>query len=165
MDLESLKNKIKKKHLLIIGGTESERKDYITKVIAYSNFSTYRFPKGMNESDTYFDFVKKNTLYTPYHHSGKNFNSNQLFDFHLDWFYHNDSLVILEEFQEMDERWRIELLRLYILECENHKKGEKFIHLIISQDSENGIIEKLIPTIRLSENEVRTKTQVISGSL
>lgn len=165
IQLEKIKAKITRRHLLIVGNTEAERKALISKVIDFSNFPTYRFPSGMERFEDYIEFVRKKDLYTPFYHSDKQFNGNQLFDFHIDWFYHNNALVVLEEFHKMEERWRVELLRLYIEECENHKKGTDFIHLIASQEAEEGIIEKLIPKFNLSATEKRTKRQVVEGNL
>ena len=71
----------------------------------------------------------------------------------------------MEEFGKMEERWQIELLRIYLNEIENRKKEEKKIHLIISQESEDGLIEKISKVIQSRINERRTKKQIVEQNL
>jgi len=73
-------------------------------------------------------------------------------------------LVILEEFQDMEESWKLDLLGSYIFEIENRKKGVKVVHLIVSQESENDLIDKLSDEVSVRENERRTKRQIVEGS-
>ena len=127
-------------------------------------FETFRFPSNMKLFDEYYDFIKKEQLYRPWY-DAKTYNGNQILDFHWDWISENNSLVIVEEFELMEESWRIELLRIYLNEIEKRKKGEKKIHLIISQASENGLTEKLSKVIDVRENERRTEKQIVEQNL
>ena len=152
------------KHLLITGKSETERRKFINDLIVGVNFEVFRFPSNMKLFDEYYEFIKKEKLYKPWY-DAKSYNGNQILDFHWDWITENNSLIIMEEFGQMEERWRIELLRIYLNEIENRKKGEKKIHLIISQESENGLTEKLAKVIDTRENERRTEKQVVLQNL
>ncbi|MEM6684344.1 MAG: hypothetical protein AAF617_01000 [Bacteroidota bacterium] len=118
----------------------------------------------MKTFDEYYDFVKKKQLYRPWYEA-KKYNSNQILEFHYDWISQNNSLFIIEEFEYMEETWRIELLRIFINENESHKKNEKKIHLIISQQEEDGLINKLSEVIHYREKERRIRTQVVEQNL
>jgi hypothetical protein len=162
--IEKAKNILNKKHLLITGKSETERRKFINDLIVEVNFEVFRFPSNMKLFDEYYDFIKKEKLYKPWY-DAKSYNGNQILDFHWDWISENNSVIIMEEFEQMEERWRIELLRIYLNEIENRKKGEKKIHLIISQESENGLTEELAKVIDIRENERRTEKQVIQQNL
>jgi len=161
---EKIKNILNKKHLLIIGKSQLERQNFISGIIRNVNFETFRFPPNMRLFDQYYDFVKKEKLYKPWYNA-KTYNGNQILDFHWDWISENNSLIIMEEFELMEENWKIELLRIYLNEIENQKKSEKKIHLIISQENENGLTEKLSKVIDFRENERRTKKQIVEQNL
>ncbi|MFY7669526.1 hypothetical protein ACOSP6_00425 [Tenacibaculum sp. MEBiC06402] len=162
--IEKVKNILNKKHLLIIGKSEKDRHKFINNLITDVNFETFRFPSKMKSFDDYFDFIKKEKLYKPWY-KAKSYNINQILDFHWDWISENNSLIIMEEFEQMEERWRIELMRIYINEIENRKKGEKKIHLIISQENENRLIEKVSKVIPTRTNERRTNYQIVQQNL
>ncbi|WKN45663.1 hypothetical protein [Tunicatimonas pelagia] len=153
-----------KKHLLIVGKTEAERRKFINDLIQGVNFEVFRFPSRMKLFDEYCDFIKKEKIYEPWY-KAKGYNVNQILDFHWDWISENNSLIIMEEFEQMEKRWRIELLRIYLNEIENRKKDEKKIHLIISQESENGLIEKLSEVMVIRESERRTEKQIVEQNL
>jgi hypothetical protein len=163
--IEKAKNILNKKHLLVVGSTEIERQKFVSELIIIANYETFRFPSKMQSFGDYLEFVDKVDLYKPWYHKKGKFGYNQILDFHRDWISANNSLVILEEFELMEERWKIEFIRLYLNEIENRKKGEKKIHLIISQESENGLIEKLSKVIDIKENERRTKKQIVKQKL
>jgi hypothetical protein len=162
--IEKIKNILNKKHLLVIGKSEIERRDFISELIVEVNFEIIRFPSNMKLFDEYYEFIKKEKLYKPWYRT-KSYNGNQILDFHWDWISESNSLIIIEEFELMEESYKIELLRIYLNEIENRKKGEKKIHLIISQESEYGLIEKLSKVIDIRANEKRTKNQVVEQNL
>ncbi len=162
--IEKVKDKLNKKHLLIIGKTDIERKKFINDLLEVVNLEVFRFPSNMKLFDEYFDFIKKEKLYEPWY-DAKTYNGNQILDFHWDWISDNNSLVVMEEFEQMEERWQIELLRIYLNEIENRKKGEKKVHLIISQENENGLIEKLARVIDKRDDERRTERQIVEQNL
>jgi len=162
--IKEIKNKLDKKHLLIIGKSEIERRNFISDIIQDGNYATHRFPTKMRLFDEYINYVKKEKLYTPFY-DAKSYNGNQIFDFHFDWIHENNSLVIMEEFHLMEERWKIELLRIYLNVIDGRKKGQKKNHLIISQENENGLIEKLSTVINVRENERRSKRQIVDQNL
>ncbi len=162
--IEKAKKTLNKKHLLIIGKSEIDRHKFINDLIVGVNFEVFRFPSNMKLFDEYYNFVKKEKLYEPWY-DAKSYNGNQILDFHWDWISENNSLIIMEEFGEMEEMWRIELLRIYLNEIENRKKGEKKIHLIISQESEDGLTERTSKVIQSRINERRTKKQIVEQNL
>ncbi|MDH7447554.1 hypothetical protein [Aquimarina sp. 2201CG14-23] len=163
--VENLKEILKKKHLVIVGKTEIERKNFVTKLIRLSNYETYRFPSKMKLFDDYFDSMKKMKLYKPWYES-KSYNGNAIWDFHRGWISENNSLLVLEEIEDMEERWKFEIIRLCLNEMDYRKKGNDTIHLIISQENENDLVDKLAKSIfPIRENERRTKRQIIEQNL
>jgi hypothetical protein len=114
--------------------------------------------------EDYYNFIKKERLYIP-SYEAKSYNTNQIFDFHIDWFYENNSLLVIEEFDFMEESWKLELLRLFIKEIENRRKYERKIKVVISQQSENGLIDKLANVIYIKEGEKRTRKQIVEQSI
>lgn len=157
-------NILSKKHLLIVGKSEIERRNFVSFIIENANYETFRFPSKMRLFDEYYDFIKKEQLYKPWYEA-KSYNGDQILDFHWDWIAENNSLLVLEEFDFMEERWKIELLRIFLNETENRKKGKDKIKVILTQDSENGIIDKLSNVINMKEHEKRTKKQIIEQNL
>ncbi len=162
--IEKVKTILKKKHLLIIGKTENERCKFINELIQHVNLETFRFPSKMKVFSEYYDYIKKEQLYRPWYEA-KKYNGNQILEFHYDWLSENNSLIIMEEFESMEESWRLELLRIYISEIDTCKKNNKRIHLIISQKEEGELIEKLSKVIHIRENERRTQRQIIEQNL
>ena len=67
----------------------------------------------------------------------------------------------------MEERWKHEIIRLCLDKTENRKKGKETIHLIISQESEDNLIEKMLENelLFIRENEKRTRIQIIEQNL
>ena len=157
--------KLYKKHLLIVGGNKTQRQKLIDEIITQANLDFFYFPIGMKTIDKYIDFVRKENMYQEWYLKKGKFGSNQILDFHRDWILENNSLVILGEFQEMEQRWKMDIIRTYIEQIENKKKGEKTIKLIISQEDENDLIEDLTREIYVKDGERRTKRQIIEGNL
>jgi hypothetical protein len=155
---------LNKKHLLVVGKSEIERRNFVSNLIENANYETFRFPSKMRLFDEYYDFVKKEHLYNPWYES-KSYNRNQILDFHRDWIAENNSLLVIEECDFMEEIWKIELLIFFINETENRKKGQDKIKIILSQDSENGLIDKLAIVMNIKENEKRTKRQIVEQNL
>lgn len=155
---------LNKKHLLIVGKSEIERRNFVSCIIENANYETFRFPSKMTLFGEYCDFIKKEQLFKP-SYEAKSYNTNQILDFHRDWIAENNSLLVLEEFDFMEERWKIELLRIFLNEKENCKKGVDKIKVILSQDSENGLFDKLSNVINSKEYEKRTNRQIIEQNL
>jgi len=147
--------KIDKKHILIIGKTELERRNLINELIKNSNLETFRFPLRMKSSTEYFDFCSKYGLYQDWQDTIS----------HIGWISENESLIVLEEFQFMEEIWNIEIINCYLEASENRKKGQITAKVVISQNEENGLLKKLEEKINLRENEKRTKRQIIAQNI
>ena len=161
----TVKEILRKKHLLIIGKTEIERKNFVTKLIEIAEYETFRFPSKIKSFDDYYDSMKIMKLYNPWYQVRK-YNGNAIWDFHRDWISENNSLLVLEEIQDMEETSKFEIIILCLNEMDNKKKGDDTIHLIISQENENELVEKLANSIfPLRENERRTQRQIIEQNL
>ena len=61
--IEKCKKLLDRKHLLIIGKSETERRRFINELIDNVHYTTFRFPSRMRSFDEYVDFVKKAQLY------------------------------------------------------------------------------------------------------
>jgi hypothetical protein len=99
-------NILNTKHLLIVGKSEIERKVFISEIIKNANFETFRFPSKMKSFDEYHNFIKTHRLYSPWYEA-KSYNENQILDFHWDWISQNNSLIIMEEIDLMENIWKI----------------------------------------------------------
>ena len=161
----NITQKLYKKHLLIVGGDKTQRQKLIDEIITQANLDFFCFPIGMKTIDKYIDFVRKENMYQAWYSKKGKFGSNQILDFHRDWILENNSLVILREFQEMEQSWKMDIIGTYIEQIENKKKGEKAIKLIISQEDENNLIEDLTREIYIKDGERRTKSQIIEGNI
>ncbi len=158
-------NILEKKHLLIVGKTETDRTNFINQIISKINYETYRFPKRMKSIYDYVEVVRAKNLFEPWYNKRGKFGTNQVLDFHRDWISENNSLVIMEEFQEMEESWKLDILRSYLNEVAFRKKNQKVIHLIISQETENDLLAKLGDQIGVPDDDRRTKKQIIDGGI
>lgn len=163
--IDEIVKKLNKKHLLIVGGNKEERQKIVNKIIIRANLQFFSFPKNRSSIVEYVDFVRKENLYQAWYSKKGKFGINQMLDFHWDWISENNSLVVLEEFQQMEQSWKIDLIRIYIEQLENRKKGDNLIRLIVSQENEENLIENLAAQIYVKDNERRTKRQVIEGSV
>ena len=161
---DSIRNLLYRKHILIVGKSQVERRRVINQVIVNIDFPVVRFPAGMKSLYDYVDFVKEAKLFAPWY-KAKKYNTNQIMDFHSDWISDSNSLVIMEEVDEWEETWKVEYLRIYIDEIENRKKGEKKIHLLVSQNEENGLIDQLAQKMYVRDNERRTRRQIVEQNL
>mgnify|MGYP000577908386 CR=1 FL=1 len=155
--------KLARKHLLIIGGTKPQRQRQIDILISKANLDFFRFPIGMKTIDEYVSFVRKENLYRAWYDKNGKFGSNQLLDFHRDWILENNVLIIMEEIQEMEEGWKMDLLGSYAKEIQNQQKTVKTIRLIVTQDTENDLLNNLADSLYVHENEKRTKRQIVDG--
>jgi len=104
----------------------------------------------------------KKKLYKP-SYQAKSYNANQILDFHWDWIAENNSHVVIEEFDFIEEKWKMELIRVFFNEISNRKKGEDKIKIILSKDSANGLIENLSNLI--FKDKKRSKSQIIEQNL
>jgi len=163
---------LKNKHLLIIGKNFSERHKYITELVKETNKIIYRFQPQIQTFDEYIEQVRKLFPFIPTNWKEQNPNkwtSNQVWDFHLDWTEKtHDILIIIEELGHMEEEWKLEIIRDY-LTTSYYQEGQNIdkinFQLIISQDNDDDLIEKLVPIFGLKENEKRTEQDIILEKL
>ena len=149
------------KNILIFGKSEVDRHIYLNKILLQLNFEIIKFPKRMTDISQYIDTIRKKSLYTPFYESKKRFNSNQLLDFHRDWIAENKCYLILEEFQQMEESWKLEILRILLENCEINKNSASLF--IITLDEEDKILSKLFEII--TPNQYKTSKQIVASNL
>ena len=155
---------LKRKHLLVIGGSDKKRHYFINDLVKKVNFDTFRFPSNIKTSVEYLDFVKRKKLFKTWYES-KSYNSDQIFDFHLEWLLENNIIIVIEEIDLMEKAWKALLITNFLKLIDRKKKGEERIHLIISQKNENGLIDDLISFIDIEKGEKRNKRQIIEQNL
>ena len=149
------------KNILIFGKSEEERHLFLEKILLFSNLETVKFPKGIENISDYIDTIRKKKLFTPNNELNPKYNSNQLLDFHIDWIAENKCLLIFEEFQKMEKKWKLEILRILLENFEKNKKSaSKFI---ITIDDENGIIDEILKIINATK--FKTQNQIIESNL
>lgn len=161
-----------KKHLLIVGKSEKERKNYVENIISTSNKVIYRFKRHINDFDEYIEQVRNIFPFIPFNwdeQNPKKWTLNQIWDFHLDWT--DDTfniLIILEEFDEIEDNWKTEIIRDYFITSYNQEeigKSNLNFQLILTLKQENELIKNAVSKFGLNENEKRTKEQIINGKL
>ena len=149
------------KHILISGNSEIERRKLLSKILIKCNLETIVFPKSMKNFGEYINTIEKKKLFEPYYESNRKYNSNQILDFHIDWIAENNCLFVLEEFQNMDDNWNNEILRILINNLEtNNKSATKFILTI---DDETKLINNLKEIVDVTN--YKTKDQVVESNL
>ncbi len=162
--METYKNILKKGHLLIVGKTELEREKFITELINISGYESFRFPKNMKTFNDYFNAVKKMKVYKPSYVS-TNYNEDAIWDFHREWILRgNSSLVILEEIECLEEISKFEIIERYIKALEN-REIKSLVRLIISQNKENNLIERLANETYFENDYNRTNKQIVEQNL
>lgn len=161
--VHQLAKKVKNKHLIIIGGKKVDRHNLINGVVQEANLQTFIFPKEMETIDQYLTTVRKEKMFNAWYEQKRQFGSNQLLDFHRDWLMENNSLIILEEFQHMNQSWQIDLLKTFFEAHDHRTKGSCGAHLIVTFKSENSILEELAEMIFVPSQEKRTRIQLIRG--
>lgn len=157
-------NLLFKKHVLIVGKSETERRSFINDLLSKVNMETFRSSLYMENIDDYINFIKRNKMYTSFYEA-KSYSSDQILDFHWSWISENSVLVVMEELDGFELKWKLELLKDYLLAIENRQKGQTTIKLVISQQEENGLITKLAEVLPVKEQDKRTKEQVVLQSL
>lgn len=149
------------KHILIVGTTEEERYKTLSKILENNNLELIRFPKSMKSLSDYLNIVQAKKLFSPFYYSKGKYNDNQIFDFHIDWIAENNSLFVFEEFQNVDDKFSLEIMRIVINNLEaNHRSGTK---IIMTLEDETGLINRLGEIV--NETEYKTKTQVVESNL
>lgn len=150
-----------KKHILICGKSESERHQFLKKILPQSDLETIVFPKSMKRFSEYIETVQSKKLFQPYYENKEKYNANQILDFHIDWISENTCLFVLEEFQYMEDSWKSEILRLMINNPEaNHQSAVK---IVITTDDSMDLINHLNHIV--NKTDYKTKEQVVNSNL
>ncbi|MFD2034020.1 hypothetical protein ACFSKL_04415 [Belliella marina] len=161
-----------KKHILIVGKSEKERKDYVDDIIATTDKVVYRFERNLNDFDEYIEQVRNLFPFIPYNWNEQNpkkWTLNQIWDFHLDWT--DDTfniLIILEEFDKIEDNWKTEIIRDYFTTTYDQEKARKShlnFQLILTLPEENQLIKNVVSEFGKDVNEKRSEEQIIHGKL
>lgn len=149
------------KHILICGKTAEERRAGLNQILDSSNFEIFRFPVSMRSFSDYLTFVESKNLFLSFYEIKGKYNLNQIFDFHIDWIAENNCLFVFEEFQNVDEKFKLEILRIMINNLEAYKKSGARIILTLEDETE------LINNLRsiVSTTEYKTRSEVIESNL
>jgi len=148
------------KHILIAGKTEKERYSSLNQILENNNLELIRFPKSMRSLSDYINVVQAKKLFTPFYETRGKYNANQILDFHMDWIAENNCLFIFEEFQFVDDKFRLEILRIMINNLETNHQGTK---LIVTLENEMSLIKCLGEIV--DETEYKTKVQVVQSNI
>jgi len=155
------KNFTFKKHILIAGKTEKERHKSLNKILENNNLELTRFPKSMKSLSDYLNVVQAKKLFSPFYDTRGKYNANQIFDFHIDWIAENNCLFIFEEFQEVEDKFGLEITQIMINNLEsNHDSATKNI---ITLEDETGFINSLSEIVY--ETKYKTKDQIMESNL
>ena len=173
MDIsEQIMKNVYQKHLIVVGKSEVERHQFVQHLIETSSKLVYKFPPGIKSFDEYIEHVRRIFPFIPVNWDEQNPNKwtlNQVWDFHSDWTDNTHSiLMVIEEFGKMEEEWKIEILRHYLSTSyyqEEPGKSYPNFQLIVTQDEDDDIIDKIIPSFGLKEDEKRTEKQIIEGKM
>lgn len=149
------------KHILIVGKTEKERNKSLSQILENNHLEIIKFPKLMKSFSDYLNVVQSKKLFSPFYESKGKYNLNQILDFHIDWIADNNCLFVFEEFQKIDDRFGLEIMRIMINNLEvNHKSATK---IIMTLEDETCLINSLAEVV--NETKYKTKDQIIQSNL
>lgn len=149
------------KHILICGKTKTERHKALNIILEQSNLQLFSFPKSMSLLSDYLNFIQSKKLFSPFYESKGKYNLNQILDFHIDWIADNKCLFVFEEFQNIEDRFGLEIMRIMINNLEaNHKSATK---IIMTLEDETELINHLDEIV--NETKYKTKAQVVESNL
>jgi len=149
-----------RKNIFIIGNSEFDRSQCLNAILLRSNLEIFRFPRGMKSFTEYVETVQRKKMFSSYYSKKEKYNLDQIFDFHIDWIQENKVLMIYEDFHEMEDKWKLELLRIVFNNLELSKDSARVI-LTISED--DGIIKKLYDAVY--PTEYKSKEQIVESNL
>ena len=149
------------KHILIVGKTEMERNKSLSQILENNHLEIIKFPKLMKSFSDYLNVVQSKKLFSPFYESKGKYNLNQILDFHIDWIADNNCLFVFEEFQKIEDRFGLEIIRIMINNLEvNHKSATK---IIMTLEDETCLINSLAEVV--NETKYKTKDQIIQSNL
>ena len=115
----------------------------------------------MSSLSDYLNIIQTKKLFFPFYETKGKYNSNQILDFHIDWIADNNCLFVFEEFQNTEDKFKIEILRIMINNLESNKKSAT--KLIISLDDESKLIHDLSEIIEETIN--KSTKQILESSI
>ncbi|MCD1115412.1 hypothetical protein [Chryseobacterium turcicum] len=115
----------------------------------------------MKSFSDYLDVVQSKKLFSPFYETKGKYNLNQILDFHIDWIAENNCLFIFEEFQEVEGKFGLEILRIMINNLEsNHQSSTK---IIMTLEDETELINSLNETVH--KTQYKTRAQIVESNL
>lgn len=164
MIIKNAVRKIKSNHLIIALGTKDQQQQFVQDVIRQTNYATHVPRQPIRTINDYVEFIRDHELYQAWYHSKKKFNSNQLLDFHRDWLIDNNSLLVLEAFHELEDRWKVDLIQGFI-EAQQHGNS-KNTRAIITLDQLGDWYDMLFDINWFKrKKDKRTNQQIVMGGL
>jgi len=164
--------KVTEKHLLVVGNNSLRRKGFIDDLVKKSDKLIYRLKPNIKSFDEYIEQVRIVFPFIPENWDEQNpgkWTRNQIWDFHLDWTNETHSiLIVVEGFDEVEENWKIEILRDYIQTSyyqEKPKNSMSNFQLILSMESHGNIIDKICELLGTKETEKRSPEQIVKGKI
>lgn len=128
--IAKLKKRLQRKILIITGGSESEREDVVSQIIENTNYYTYMPPKGISFLD-YISFIRKKSIEQHEFDSKEKLNLWYNLSFHENWLKGNECLIVVKEPAFLNYE-KLYWVRNFVEIFDNHKKGKKLPHLILS---------------------------------
>ncbi|GAA4164549.1 hypothetical protein GCM10022217_35340 [Chryseobacterium ginsenosidimutans] len=155
------KNFTFQKHILIVGKTEMERQKSLAHILKYSNLECIRFPTSMKSFSDYLNIIQSKKLFFPFYETKRKYNLNRILDFHIDWISDNNCLFVFKEFQKVEDKFSLEIMRIMINNLEaNDKSATK---IIMTLEDETELINNLNEIV--NETKYKTKVQVVESNL
>jgi hypothetical protein len=108
------KNFTFQKHILIVGKTEMERQKSLAHILKYSDLKCIRFPTSMKSFSDYLNIIQSKKLFFPFYETKRKYNLNRILDFHIDWISDNNCLFVFKEFQKVEDKFSLEIMRIMI---------------------------------------------------
>ena len=163
--MNKIKKLLKENHLMVIGKSIAERKRFVVDICELANMRVLRFPSALSSFDRY--LMISGTLFPHSEYEYGLRSLDHLWDIHLDWTHNDfDNLIVLEEFDKMENDDNITILEDYVRMSLNHeRKRENRVHfrVIFSQQEENNVFEKLVDRLNKYDYGKRTAQQIVDS--
>ncbi|MDH7447626.1 hypothetical protein [Aquimarina sp. 2201CG14-23] len=161
------------KHLLIVGESEADRRKFISDLIV--NRAANRTPRGITTLKEYAKFIKKTKMHKPDYKTAAYppFPDLRLVYSHHSWIKEkeNEVLIIIDELDQINPKevgYVERTIKFLIKRSDALKKGEKSIQIIVSQGTENDLIDRLAKRDNVygeKDKHGRTNKQIIEQNL
>ncbi len=131
--VEKLKKRLKRKILIITGSREIDREELVNKIIEGTDYHTYTPPKKTTFLD-YITFIRKHSIEQCDYDTTRKLDYWYNLHFHEKWLKNNECLIVIKEPNFIPYQ-KLHWIRGFIELTDDHKKGQKFPHLILADDN------------------------------